>query len=1046
MSGDVRGFLIERIAARCGLTADEVDPDRPLEEFGLSSRDAVGIAGELAGLLGRDLAPTLVWEHPTIARLAAALGSPSPEPVAGPFAAAGDDDAIAVVGLGCRVPGAHGPEEFWRLLMEGRDAVTTVPEGRWEPFAGLEATRHGGFLDDVAGFDAEFFGISPGEAETMDPQQRLLLETAWEALEHGGLAPRSLRGSRTGVFVGISGNEYAYLTTADPAGIDAWTATGAALSIAANRLSYLLDLRGPSLALDTACSSSLVAVHLAVRSLRSGECDLAVAGGVNLLLSPVVTRAFDQGGGTSPDGRCKAFDASADGMVRAEGCGVVVLKRLADADGDRVLAVIRATGVNQDGRSNGLVAPNPEAQQALLASVYGGLDRGPDYIECHGTGTFLGDPIEGRAIAASVDGRVLIGSVKSNLGHLEAAAGVTGVIKTVLSLWHGVIPASIHFATPNPHLPWERLEVVTQPTPWPREDARAGVSSFGFGGTNAHVVLDACPPPRADAGWEARPPAPLLDAGTPTARRLFVLSDASAERVREHAALLAAWRPAADPADIAHTLARRAHRGRIAAAAFDLADLPAATPAPVRPATRPPVWVFSGYGSQWPGMGAHLHRTEPAFRACLDELAPLLRAEAGIDLWSEPEGVATAQPLIFAVQLALARLWQAYGMHPGAVIGHSMGEVAAAVVAGGLGVHDGVRVICRRARRLASLGGGGAMAVADVPAAQVPGSQHVAVYASRTRTVVTGAPDEIARFAEQLAAREVFCRVLTTEGAGHSPQVQPLLPLLRSDLAALTPAKATVPFYSTVFDDPREAPTFEAAYWAAGIRRPVRLTQALRAAADDGFTLFTEVSPHPMLGLDFCSTRRDSDESFYTQLALAAASSPPRTRGRVVDVPHAPWRHTRHWADRVRRPTGHPVLGVHVETPSGHAWSVELSEGTHLSLAQVAELAGAAASELGTTAGRVRLHAPLALPARVTVTVGEDLVEVSRKDAAGMWRRHGSAVLGSGDAAADETAGMMLPVPFAAKLVQRAWVPVPPGPVSGGERLVLPEDLDALGA
>ncbi|MEU7894345.1 SDR family oxidoreductase [Nonomuraea sp. NPDC049152] len=1208
--GDIRRFLVERISSRCA--AADVDPDRPLEEFGLSSRDAMGIAGELAELVGRELPPTLVWEHPTINRLAAALFPPHPlpddrspdprlplsegdSPDPGPPLSEGCSSAprlpsvegrspdpcrpsiegrspepIAVVGVGCRLPGAEGPEAFWDLLVHGRDAVRTVPEGRWERFddgtartaeALRRTTRHGGFLDDIEGFDAEFFGIPPGEAATMDPQQRLLLETAWDALEHGGIAPRSLRGSRTAAFVGISGNEYAHLTTADPASVDAWTATGAAFSIAANRLSYLLDLHGPSMAVDTACSSSLVAIHLAVNTLRAGESDLALAAGVNLLLSPAVTMAFDQAGGTAPDGRCKAFDVSADGMVRAEGCGVVVLKRLSDAlrDHDRVLAVVTVSAVNQDGRSNGLVAPNPDAQQNLLRTVYAGLDRGPDYIEAHGTGTFLGDPIEARAIAAALPGPILLGSVKTNLGHLEAAAGVTGFIKTVLSLHHGLIPPSLHFDTPNPHVPWDSLTLVTEPTPWPRPGARAGVSSFGFGGTNAHIVLDAlhpsAPTPPASLPPASLPPASLPDMAFPPAvlspatpaapmpaalspaalppaisetrpqtigtlpARVLVLSDTTADRVRAQAADLAAWltthpgpRPdnegngasasGAPPesgawlGDVAYTLARRAGRGRVGAAvvgrtADELAHaLRTIEPAPT--GGKGPVWVFSGYGAQWPGMGRDLYAAEPAFREAVDELAPLLKAEGGIELhdW-EARGVAHLQPMIFAVQIALSRLWTAYGIRPTAVIGHSMGEVAAAVVAGGLGLHDGVRVICRRARLLGSLGGGGAMAVLEVAAEEVPAGLHIAVYSSPTQTVVTGDEEGVARFAAEVEAGGGYARVLTAEGAGHSPQVKPLQPRLRAELEAISPGKPLVPFYSTVLDDPRETPTFEPAYWAAGIRRPVRLMQAVRAAAEDGYTVFTEVGPHPVLAaalrdslprgvlVTHSLTRpRSSDtgpapegrrvdwsdgqgrvvRGFEAQVARVAAAVPPRLDGRVVDVPRPRWRRERHWVvERPRAAGGHPVLGVHVETPTGQSWSTvldDLSEAPwHMEYATwhrsghavlpvevVARLASAALG--GEDVEDVALYGLLPLPARVTVTLVGGRVEVHAKDAADVWKLYGSAGEGSSDNAWErirrfrvdgtfegietrEIHETGVPVRLADKLVERIWAPAP---------------------
>uniref|UniRef100_UPI000AF4071B beta-ketoacyl synthase N-terminal-like domain-containing protein n=1 Tax=Actinomadura hibisca TaxID=68565 RepID=UPI000AF4071B len=590
----LRRHLVEEIARRSRTAAADIDPDRPLEEFGLASRDAVAIAGDLEQMLGRSLPATLVWEYPTINKLSAALASgadrapvraaehaPAGSPAGSGARPAPSDEPIAVIGVGCRFPGGErdltGPADYWNFLTGRGDAVREVPGGRWDAFDDgspevgdllARTTRLGGFLDDVAGFDAQFFGITPREAAVMDPQQRLVLEVAWEAFEHAGIGPASLRGSRTGVFVGVSAPEYAAFTASDLASLEAFTATGAALSIIANRLSYLLDLRGPSMIVDTACSSSLVSTHLAVRALRDGEADVALAGGVNVLLSPTVTMTFDLAGGTAADGRCKPFDASADGMVRAEGCGAVVLKRLSDAvrDGDRVLALVRGSGVNSDGRSNGLVAPNSDAQRALLRDVYAaaGVDtREVDYLEAHGTGTFLGDPIEAKAVGEvlgagrSADAPLLVGSAKSNLGHMESAAGVAGLIKAVLALHHRVIPPSAHYKEPNPHIPFDdlRLRVVADETPWPDRGhpARAGVSGFGFGGTNAHVILEAAPAPEA-------PAAPVAET-----LRTFPLSDTTADRVREHAALLAEWLPARDDAalaDLARTLHRRGGRGR----------------------------------------------------------------------------------------------------------------------------------------------------------------------------------------------------------------------------------------------------------------------------------------------------------------------------------------------------------------------------------------------------------------------------------------------------------------------------------------------------
>ncbi|WP_143263084.1 type I polyketide synthase, partial [Amycolatopsis pretoriensis] len=445
-SGAVRAWLLDRLGP--------VDPDRPLQETGLSSRDATALAADLGEFVGRPLDVTLVWQYPTVDALAAYL-STGDSVVTSP--AQREEEPIAIVGLGCRLPGGiDSPEAFWRFLDSGGDGVGDVPEGRWETFApagdlaGLPL--RGGFLDDVAGFDAEFFGITPREALAMDPQQRILLEVAWAALEHAGIPPSGLRGSRTGVFVGLSATEYGSLTMTDVAGVDVWSGTGAAASIAANRLSYLLDLRGPSLTLDTACSSSLVAVHQAMQSLRRGESEIALAAGVNVLLAPGITAGFHRAGVLAADGHCKPFAAAADGIARGEGCGVVVLKPLRAARGDRILAVLRGSAVNSDGRSNGLTAPNPLAQAELLRSAYGSSGVEPssvDYVEAHGTGTPLGDPLEAGALSAvlgrPVDRPLLLGSVKSNLGHLEGAAGIAGLLKVVLAMTHRRLPPTLGF-------------------------------------------------------------------------------------------------------------------------------------------------------------------------------------------------------------------------------------------------------------------------------------------------------------------------------------------------------------------------------------------------------------------------------------------------------------------------------------------------------------------------------------------------------------------------------------------------------------------------
>ena len=513
---ELRGWLVDYLITNLACDPAEIDLDAPFNELGVGSRDSVVLSGELSEHLGQLVSPVDFWQNPTINSLTEALLNPDAEMAGAAEGLAGGstNEPIAVIGLGCRLPGdIHGPDELWDFLAAGRSAVSTVPEGRWQAFedgtpktadAIAQTTQWGSFLNDVDAFDADFFGITPREADRIDPQQRLLLEVTVEALEHAGIPAETLQRSETGVFVGSCVSEYGYLASRDLSTIDAWTGTGGALSIIANRLSYFLDLRGPSLTVDTACSSSLVAVHLACQSLRMGQSELAIAGGVNLILSPVVTRSFDAAEAMSPTGACHSFDAAADGFVRGEGCGVVVLKRLSDAlrDGNQVLAVVRGSAVNQDGRSNGLMAPNPAAQAAVLRAACTDAGVPPleiDYVEAHGTGTLLGDPIEARALGA-VYGRgrqpaapLLAGAVKSNLGHLEAAAGVVGLIKATLAVNRGSIPANLHFETPNSHIPFDqlRLKIVDQQTDWPQagHPRRAGVSSFGFGGTNAHIVL-----------------------------------------------------------------------------------------------------------------------------------------------------------------------------------------------------------------------------------------------------------------------------------------------------------------------------------------------------------------------------------------------------------------------------------------------------------------------------------------------------------------------------------------------------------------------------
>ncbi|MBS1694228.1 MAG: acyltransferase domain-containing protein, partial [Actinobacteria bacterium] len=683
----LRDWLVEYLVTNVGCDRDEVDCDASLNDLGVGSRDAVVLSGELAELVGRPVSPVEFWQHPTVNALAAFLARGDADPGGVAEAAATADDRghsqagdlhepIAVIGVGCRFPGdVSGPDELWEFLSRGGSGVGQVPAARWERFekgsaddaaAVAETTRWGAYLSGIDGFDAEFFEISAREAAMMDPQQRLLLEVAWEALEHAGIAPGSLRRSQTGVFAGACSGEYGQLASTALQDVDAWTNTGGALSIISNRLSYVLDLRGPSVTVDTACSSSLVAIHLACQSLRAGDSQLAIAAGVNVLLSPAIFRGFDQAGALSATGQCHAFDAAADGFVRGEGCGAVVLKRLSDAvrDGDRVLAVVRGSAVNQDGRSNGLMAPNPAAQMAVLRDAYASAALTPldvDYVETHGTGTLLGDPIEARALG-SVLGRgrraeapLLIGAVKSNIGHLEAAAGIAGFIKAALAVERGRIPANLGFTTPNPHIPFEqlRLKVVAENQDWPErgQPRRAGVSSFGFGGTNAHVVLE--------QGPESVAP---QHASAPAAVTTLVVSGKTPQRLAANAAALADWMDGAGSAvalaDVAHTVNHhRTHYSSFgtvcarerAQAAAGLRALAAGQVAPgvVAPHDGPcapgTVFVYSGQGSQWLGMGRQLLADEPAFAAAVAELEPDFVAATGFSLY---DVLTSAIPLV----------------------------------------------------------------------------------------------------------------------------------------------------------------------------------------------------------------------------------------------------------------------------------------------------------------------------------------------------------------------------------------------------------------
>jgi 6-methylsalicylic acid synthase len=871
--------------------------------------------------------------------------------------------------MGCRLPGdVTSPEAFWNCLVDGFDAIGEVPPDRWAHYeAGGEnaaalrrVSRLGGFVSDVDEFDAAFFGVSPREATLMDPQQRMALEVTWEALEHAGVVPGDLAGTDTGVFIGVNSDDHGRKLLEDLPRIEAWTGIGSSMCAVANRVSYVLDLHGPSMVVDTACSSSLVALHLACQSLRLGETPVAIAGGVMLMVAPGLTMVMDTAGALAPDGRSKSFDASANGYGRGEGCGIVVLKRLSDAhrDGDRVLALVRGSAVSQDGRTNGIMAPSGEAQTEMLrvACRHGGVaPESVDYVEAHGTGTRAGDPVEAAALAAvygtgrPADRPCLIGSVKTNIGHLEAASGIAGVIKAVLAIEHAAIPPSINFDTPNPDIAWagSGLRVVTDLTPWPSTGGprRAGVSGYGYGGTIAHLVLEQAP--------LTATPRPALDRGT--ALRVYPLSGGSADAVRAYAGSLAEWLTAdglratgAELADIAYTLTQRRshleHRTGVVAASQDelvarlrqvRVDEPGdgLTSGRALPgAAKGAVWVFSGHGSQWIGMGRELLATEPAFGRVLDELEPICLEEMGVSprkalLEGDLRDTDRIQMLIFATQVALAEVWYERGLRPAAVIGHSVGEIAAAVVAGVLDVADGARLICRRSTLLRKVAGMGGMAMVNLPFDEadrrLAGHEGVAaaIAAAPASTVVAGDLTAVDAVVRQWGADpDLNVQRINSDVAFHSHHMDQLVDDLAAAAADLTPRPPALPVYSTSQEDPRSDVVRDGAYWAGNLRNPVRFATAVSAALADGYRAFVEISPHPVVSysINEVLTAERVDDAFVAHTlrrnrpeqttlldnlaalhchGVAVDWAAGNSGGRLVSLPVIAWQHREYKVD-----------------------------------------------------------------------------------------------------------------------------------------------------
>lgn len=942
---------------------------------------------------------------------------------------------IAVIGMGCRLPGGiESPQRLWEALLRGADLVTEVPPVRWdaeefydpEPgVPGRSVSKWGGFLDDVAGFDADFFGIAEREATAIDPQHRLLLEASWEAVEHAGIDPSTLAGTQTGVFVGMTHNDYQLVTADADAIAGPYGFTGSNYGLASGRIAYHLGAHGPACTVDSACSSGLLAVHMACRSLHDGESSLALAGGVNILLEPRKLSSGSAQGMLSPSGRCRAFDADADGFVSGEAAVMLLFKRLPDAlrDGDRVLAVVRGTATNQDGHTVNIATPSRTAQTAVYRSALGvaGIDPATvGYVEAHGTGTPVGDPIE-YASLAEVYGTATpcaLGSAKTNFGHSQSASGVVGLMKAALALGHAEVPPSLHFQRLSDETAQidTGLFVPTDVAAWPQagdHPRRAAVSSYGLSGTNVHIVLEQ---------------APHLAQGAPAGEAvgapwLFPLSATSPEALSSTASQLAEWVCAEadelDLRDLAYTLARRrAHRtvrtavlagtaGELVSALRAIATGDTAPQATALDPGRGPVWVFSGQGSQWSAMGAALLACEPVFAAAVAEIEPLIAAESGFsvtDAMSAAEtvtGIDRVQPTVFALQVALARTLACYGVRAGAVIGHSMGEVAAAVVAEALSLEDGVKVICRRSRLMQKVAtdgaASGAMASVELPAQQVlselaargAGDVVLSVIASPQSAVIGGAKSAISALVQEWEDRGVMAREVAVEVASHSPQVDPILDDLTDALEDLDPAEPVIPYYSATLYDPREPADYDAFYWSDNLRHAVRFAAAVQAALEDGHRVFAELSPHPLLthavdqnakSLDvnavaLATMRRAQDlphglrevlaDLYSAGAAIDFAALYPD--GILVDAPLPTWTRRQLMLSRdTARPvigttaSAHPLLGAHVrlaEDPERHVWQADIGTDSHAWLANhrihhVAAYPAAAYCEMAIAAAR----------------------------------------------------------------------------------------------